>query len=436
MSTQSVENISLITEWEESFHQFLEDLPKICTKNNNGSLAISTCLPMIASPVEKVLKQFLDLFCSILSSRDIPGNKNNQVTEKGFSKSGFQTSRSVYLSPLVHFNANCETIPLYLSKLISSQQCQELSSKINEICSYWLKKLMKLPEETSCFFGKDEMRSRVLVCRCALQRHFRSISTKGYLGFDENVLPKIYIGSKDFVLIGENLCLEMGLPRACIHFLRVPYGTSNVIDIASLEEAIVLDIEEGHRPCLVIVSAGMSHIDDIVEVRRLCDLHNIWLHVEGEASSLLLCTFPPPAIRSILLCDSIIVRPSEWCCYQLLSTVIWTCFPSANKLESYNSFVSNYNAQNNLFASLPLYLAMLRLGTGNLVEFMDHSVLLANHLRGLLGALPSIIVSLEDTLPIVTFRYAPASLSESENTTLLSRLNEQVFPYFDLVSSK
>jgi len=198
------------------------------------------------------------------------------------------------------------------------------------------------------------------------------------------------------------------------------------MDIASLEEAIVLDIEKGHRPCLVIVSAGMSHIDDVVEVRRLCDLHNIWLHVEGEASSLLLCTFPPTSIRSILLCDSIIVRPSEWHYYQLLSTVVWTCFPSANKLESYNSFVSNYNAQNNLFSSLPLYLAMLRLGSGNLVEFMDHSVLLANHLRGLLGALPSIIVSLEDTLPIVTFRYAPASLSESENTTLLSRLNEQV----------
>jgi len=83
------------------------------------------------------------------------------------------------------------------------------------------------------------------------------------------------------------------------------------LDLTDLEQEIERDKARGNLPCAVFATA----LDDLKGIRKICDRHHLWLHVENASSTLLLAsaTVLQPAVVDLLeYADSLSAKPFEW----------------------------------------------------------------------------------------------------------------------------
>lgn len=81
-----------------------------------------------------------------------------------------------------------------------------------------------------------------------------------------------------------------------------------------LERAITLDVQSGNIPIAVVASAGTvatGAIDPLVEIGKICQKFNIWLHVDG-AYGALAAIAAPEKFAGLNLADSISMDPHKW----------------------------------------------------------------------------------------------------------------------------
>jgi aromatic-L-amino-acid/L-tryptophan decarboxylase len=88
------------------------------------------------------------------------------------------------------------------------------------------------------------------------------------------------------------------------------------IDVAALRERIALDRNAGHRPFLVIASAGtvdIGAIDDLVALSALCREQGLWFHVDGAYGALgVLSAVIAPRLAGLENADSIALDFHKW----------------------------------------------------------------------------------------------------------------------------
>jgi aromatic-L-amino-acid/L-tryptophan decarboxylase len=88
------------------------------------------------------------------------------------------------------------------------------------------------------------------------------------------------------------------------------------IDVAALRERIALDRNAGHKPFLVIGSAGtvdIGAIDDLVALSALCREQGLWFHVDGAYGALgVLSTEIAPRLAGLENADSIALDFHKW----------------------------------------------------------------------------------------------------------------------------
>jgi len=83
------------------------------------------------------------------------------------------------------------------------------------------------------------------------------------------------------------------------------------LDLVDLEQEIERDKARGNLPCAVFATG----LDDLKGIRKICDRHHLWLHVENASSTLLLAsaTVLQPAVVDLLeYSDSLSAKPFEW----------------------------------------------------------------------------------------------------------------------------
>lgn len=93
--------------------------------------------------------------------------------------------------------------------------------------------------------------------------------------------------------------------------VKVPVNKQQKMDINAFRELVEQDVSQGNIPFCAVATIGTTDygsIDDVVEMRRICDANGMWLHADAAyGSGVVMSTEYKDRIGSLNLCDSITV---------------------------------------------------------------------------------------------------------------------------------
>jgi aromatic-L-amino-acid/L-tryptophan decarboxylase len=99
-------------------------------------------------------------------------------------------------------------------------------------------------------------------------------------------------------------------------FRRVATDAALAMAPPALIQAIQSDRSKGLRPFAVLATAGTTStgaIDPLVELRRICDAHGLWLHVDGAyGAAACLVAEARGKLSGMELADSLVLDPHKW----------------------------------------------------------------------------------------------------------------------------
>jgi glutamate/tyrosine decarboxylase-like PLP-dependent enzyme len=217
------------------------------------------------------------------------------------------------------------------------------------------------------------------------------------------------------------------------------------MDPSALRRQIEQDLLLGHRPFLVVGTAGSvstGAIDLLPELAAVCREHDLWFHVDGAYGALAaLVPGTPPSLRALSDADSVAVDPHKW----LYAPVEAGCVlvRDAEKLRNAFSYHPDYyqfddqtvnyfeyGPQNSRsFRALKVWLALRQIGRAGYLTMIGDDILLARHLHQLVEQHPEFEATTQ-SLSITTFRYVPPDLrprvGSEEVERYLNRLNQNL----------
>lgn len=93
--------------------------------------------------------------------------------------------------------------------------------------------------------------------------------------------------------------------------VKVPVTANQKIDVNALEQLIQTDLKNGNLPFCVVATIGTTDygsIDPMIEISRICQKHNLWLHADAAyGSAVILSSKYARRIEGFSCCDSITV---------------------------------------------------------------------------------------------------------------------------------
>eukprot|EP01119_Soliformovum_irregulare_P020709 TRINITY_DN6758_c0_g1_i2.p1 TRINITY_DN6758_c0_g1~~TRINITY_DN6758_c0_g1_i2.p1 ORF type:complete len:687 (-),score=229.67 TRINITY_DN6758_c0_g1_i2:33-2093(-) len=310
----------------------------------------------------------------------------------------------------IHYSAIIQLIGTYLQTCLDFSQVNQLSSQIDAMASNQFKHLLRLPDDSVGFFSATPTSARLLGAQSALLK-LKAYNARGYKALPED--PIIYVAA-DRARSAEEICLQLGFPRTSVNRVESSDGSSSVLEREQLKLAICDDINRNKTPFLVIACVDGQAWDDLLEIRELCDTYGIWLHVEGEGTTLLMADNGSPSTRAISAADSVSFDISTR--FNLNGYVHWT----------WMRVPVNIKSQAPPFTSLPFHFQLERAGTQTYTNEITKGTNLISELTEKLKAVDNLEISQLSEMS-VNFRFSPNSLENSiENSTLLNNLNEQI----------
>lgn len=212
------------------------------------------------------------------------------------------------------------------------------------------------------------------------------------------------------------------------------------IDLSALREQILLDIEEGDRPVLVVGNAGSvstGAVDPLPELAALCREFGIWFHVDGAYGGLA-AVLPdaPDALAGLREADSVAVDPHKWlyapleagCALVRDPEMLRAAFAYHPVYYHFGVEATNYfdlGPQNSRgFRALKVWLALQQAGREGYEQMISDDIRLARSLFELISEKAE-LEALTHSLSITTFRFVPADLDlgADETAEYLNELN-------------
>ena len=167
---------------------------------------------------------------------------------------------------------------------------------IEESVNRWLAGLFGLPRETEGILLSGGSMANQTAIICARQRGFDPEHSRAYLS--EQTHHSIHKALK--------LC---GIPEHCVSSVRTT--SESAMDVDALSNQIERDIAAGHRPWLIVGTAGSTDtgaVDDLEALARICATVDAWLHVDAAYGGMFMLTQRGAArMRGIELVDSLTV---------------------------------------------------------------------------------------------------------------------------------
>lgn len=227
----------------------------------------------------------------------------------------------------------------------------------------------------------------------------------------------------------------------------VPTERDETMKVAELDRLISEDKANGLTPFLVVASGGTvstGAVDDISAVRKVCDKHGLWLHVDGAYGAFAACLpDAPTGLKHLALADSVALDPHKW----LYAPLEAGCTLVRNKQALYDAFgyrppyyefhledsddwcnFYEVGVQNSRgFKALKVWCQLRQAGRAGYVESIGQDVRLAQAMARRVGEAPN--MQLESCrLSIVCFRYVPpgVSLETEEGREYVNRLNQAI----------
>lgn len=229
----------------------------------------------------------------------------------------------------------------------------------------------------------------------------------------------VYTSKESHYSIPKNAAFS-GIGRDQVRY--IPTDKYGKIDVEQLEQIIATDIKDGFSPIMVNLTAGttvLGAFDPIPAIRKICDTHNMWLHVDGAyCGSVLFSEKYKHLIAGIELVDSFSFNAHKMIGTPLSCSIIVT----QNKEHLYNSFSNDasylYQTDHDEFNlgktslqcgrrndALKFWTLWKSVGTSGLERIVDHQFDLADLAREYVRNNPDYTLYSYDESISVCFNY-------------------------------
>jgi glutamate/tyrosine decarboxylase-like PLP-dependent enzyme len=212
------------------------------------------------------------------------------------------------------------------------------------------------------------------------------------------------------------------------------------LSVEALRGSIEADLEAGHRPFLVVGTAGsvgIGAVDPLPRLREVCDEHDVWFHVDGAYGAFAAAASnTPDDLRALALADSVALDPHKWLYAPLEAGCTLVRDPEAllrafSYRPDYYAFDEggvNYfehGIQNSRgFRALKVWMALRQAGRSGYARMIEEDIELARSFHAIADAHPE-LEALTRGLSITTYRYVPEDLvGRAEDPEVAAYLNE------------
>jgi glutamate/tyrosine decarboxylase-like PLP-dependent enzyme len=215
------------------------------------------------------------------------------------------------------------------------------------------------------------------------------------------------------------------------------------MDVSALRRQIEDDRRLGHRPFLVVGTAGTvstGAVDPLPEIAAICREYELWFHVDGAYGALAAqASGSPDSLRALSEADSVAVDPHKWLYAPLEAGCLlvrdaeklrnaFSYHPDYYHFDDHAVNYFDYGPQNSRgFRALKVWLALQQVGRAGYLRMIADDMLLSRHLHELLSDHPEFEAT-SQSLSITTCRYVPADLRSQLGTEkveqYLNRLNQ------------
>jgi glutamate/tyrosine decarboxylase-like PLP-dependent enzyme len=334
-----------------------------------------------------------------------------------------------------------EFLAAALNQNVGARQLAPLATEIEGQAIRWIAELIGFP--TNCgglLVSGGNMANFVGLLAARAAKASWDVRKEGLSHQGGRLLVYASVETHGWINKAADMC---GLGTDSIRWIAV--DGEQRMDASALRGRIERDQKLGHRPFLVVGTAGSvstGAVDPLPEIAAICREHHLWFHVDG-AYGALAARVPgsPASLRGLSEADSVAVDPHKWLYAPLEAGCVLV--REAEKLrrafshhaayyhfddQAVNYF--DYGPQNSRgFRALKVWLALRQVGRAGCLKMIGDDMLLARHLHQLLARHPE-FEPMTQGLSVTTFRYVPldlrSRLRSEEVEAYLGRLNQEL----------
>jgi glutamate/tyrosine decarboxylase-like PLP-dependent enzyme len=225
----------------------------------------------------------------------------------------------------------------------------------------------------------------------------------------------------------------------------IPTDDRHRIDVSALEGALARDRAAGHRPFLIVGTAGtvdIGAVDDLEALASISRRRDLWFHVDGAFGALgMLSAQLRPLLAGIERADSIAFDFHKWGQVPYDAGCILVR-DEAKQSRTFSAEAAYLRREvrglaggapwpcdlgpdlSRGFRALKVWYTFRVLGTERIAAAIERTCVLARRLADLVDQEPELERLAPVTLNIVCFRYRFADLTDSENAALAVDIQE------------
>jgi len=322
------------------------------------------------------------------------------------------------------------TLGAQCMKWETSPAAAELEEKMME----WLKEMTGLPKHFQGVIQDSASTATLVAILNAREKlsEFR-VNEKGMKWFDNF---RVYCSTETHSSI-EKAVKIAGIGSQ--NLVKVGVDDRHSLDPRLLKQAIEADLKVGNKPVCVVATlgtTGVTAIDPLAEIAKICSRHGIWLHVDAAfaGSALILPEFRW-MIKGVEYADSFVFNPHKWLftnfdCSAFYVKDKYSLIRTLQVLPEYlrtadqgkvNDYCDWSVPLGRRFRALKLWFVLRSFGTEALQEKLRDHIRMARSLAELIGQEEEFELMAPVTMNLVCFRYRPKGV-EDENE--LNRINE------------
>ena len=301
-------------------------------------------------------------------------------------------------------------------------------------------------DELGRFFGYEEVdgtfcsggaESNLTAVQCALVHHYPDVSKQGLLGVSTR--PRIYVSSESHHSILKAARI-VGLGSESV--AEIPIKDDLKMDVAALEKQIVADIDTGHRPMMIVATAGTTGtgtIDPITELVTVKHKYDCWLHIDGAwGAAIAVSDQYSYLLEGIGSSDSVTMDFHKWFSTPMGGSVfvtdnkeilfktyhIQTAYmpPDGDQIEQVDPYLHSIQWSRR-FIGLKAYISLATYGWSGYAKVFDKDMALGMHLKKSLEARGWIIKNQTD-LPVVCFTHPSLENEEGAVRSLVDKVTQ------------
>ncbi len=231
----------------------------------------------------------------------------------------------------------------------------------------------------------------------------------------------------------------------------LPTDELHQLSISHLQAQVVFDKRVGKSPFCIIANAGTTNtgaVDPLLEIRKICDQEQCWMHVDAAyGGAAWLTSEGRQALHGMNLADSLTIDPHKWL-YQPydiggilvknsehLLNAFQTSASYLKETEGYRNFADKGLQLSRRFRALPLWMSIKHYGLDTFRQAIQYTMSLTNQVASILEELPYWEIMTAPQLGIITFRFAPDSISTELQNTINLRLADHIMDEQGIVLS-